>query len=159
MSEMSLLPMFGPQDFPARTSVLREWGRGLGFEAANLDSFTSLLDYLETAVPEFSSSRTFQVCSLATEDGTSESSFAHWPNSGMAWAGACLTAKTSESPSLAEESTLLDVIETQVVPQAYFLSPNAARGMLRRANQMGRPLFPPLRKSLEILSKGRSSRE
>jgi len=136
---------------------LLEWAREQGFEENDLDSFTSLLDYLLKDVPAFSSSRTYQVSSLATEDGTSVSSFAHWPNSGMAWAGACLTAKISESPNRAGASTLLDVIETGEVPQTYFLSPNAAKGMMRRADQMGRTLFPPLRKSLEILAKVRSS--
>jgi hypothetical protein len=44
---------------------------------------------------------------------------------------------------------LSGVIETSKVPEKYFLKANAAKGMLRRANQMGRPLFPPLRQSLE----------
>jgi DNA (cytosine-5)-methyltransferase 1 len=67
--------------------------------------------------------------------------------------GVCLTAGTSESPNHAKESTLLDVIETGEAPQRYFISPNAARGMMRRTDQMGRSLFPPLRKALEILAK------
>ena len=43
------------------------------------------------------------------------------------------------------------------MPERYFLSPNAATGILRRADQMGRNLFPPFRSALEILS-GASSR-
>lgn len=131
-----------------------EWGHVQDFEALNQDSFTSFLDWLQTAAPEFSSSKTFQVSSLPMEEETSESSFKLWPNSGIAWDGVCLTAKTSESPSHAKESSLLDAIETGEVPQKYFLSPNAARGILRRADRMGRQLFPPLRSALEILSKG-----
>lgn len=115
----------------------------------------SLLDYLSKVAPELLSSRTFQASSLATEDETSESSFERWPASGMVWGGACLTAGSLESPSHVRESTLSDVIETGEVPQRYFLSPNAARGMLRRVDRMGRSLFPPLRSALEILAKDR----
>jgi hypothetical protein len=64
----------------------------------------------------------------------------------------CLTAKTSESPNRASASTLSGVIETGKVPDKYFLRASAAQGMLRRANQMGRPLFPHLRRALEILA-------
>lgn len=154
-----LIPMSGSEGFRAKTSQWREWAHAQGFEGPDLDSLTSLLDFLQMSVPEFLSSRMFRACSLATEDGISDSSFERWPTSGMASDGVCLTAGTSESPSRASESTLLDVIETREVPERYFLSPNAAQGMLRRANRMGRPLFPPLRKSLEILSRDHSSSE
>ena len=71
----------------------------------------------------------------------------------MAWRGVCLTAKTSESPSSAVASTLLPCIETQAVPEKYFLSQNAATGILRRVDRMKRNLPPSFRQSLEILSK------
>ena len=35
----------------------------------------------------------------------------------------------------------------------YYLSPNAARGILRRVESQGRNLFPPLKKSLEALAR------
>lgn len=149
---MSLFQMSGREDSRAKTSQLREWGRELGLKGKNLDSFMTLLDFLKEVAPEFSSSRMFQACSLPTEAETSKSLFERWPTSGMAWDGVCLTAATSESPNLAKESMLLAAIETGKVQQRYFLSPNAAKGMLRRANRMGRPLFPPLRRALEILA-------
>ena len=55
----------------------------------------------------------------------------------MASHGVCLTAKTSESPSNAVECTLLPCIETGEVPEKYFLSPNAATGILRRVDRHG----------------------
>jgi hypothetical protein len=152
--QMSLFQMFGQEDSPAKTSRLREWGREQGLKGKNLDCFLNLLAYLKRDIPEFSSSRTFQVSSLATEEEISRSLFARWPASGMAWDGVCLTAGISESPSHVSESTLSGVIETGEAPERYFLSPNAAKGMLRRADRMGRNLFPPLRRALEILSKG-----
>jgi hypothetical protein len=148
--------MFGPEDSPAKMSLWREWGRELGLRGNSLDCFMNLLVFLQTAAPEFSSSKTFRACSLPTEEEISKSLFELWPNSGMVWDGVCLTAKTSESPNRAKESSLWDAIEKGEVPQKYFLSPNAAKGMMRRADRMGRKLFPPLREALEILAKGQS---
>jgi DNA (cytosine-5)-methyltransferase 1 len=71
----------------------------------------------------------------------------------MAWLGVCLTAKTSESPNNAVASTLLPCIETQEVQEKYFLSQNAATGILRRVDRMKRNLPPSFRQSLEMLAK------
>jgi len=149
-------PPSGSEDSLAKMSLWLEWGRGLGLKGSSLDSFTSFLDWLSSAAPELFSSKTCQAFSLPTKDETSKSLFELWPNSGIAWDGVCLTAKTSESPNHASESSLWELIEKGEVPEKYFLSPNAAKGMLRRADRMERELFPPLRKALEILSKGRS---
>ncbi len=144
--------MFGPEGSPAKTSHWQEWGREQGLEGNDLDCFMTLLASLEKYAPELSCSKTLRAFSAHTTEEISASSSGRWPNSGILSAGVCLTAKTSESPNHVSESTLLGVIETSTVPEKYFLKPNAAKGMLRRANQMGRPLFPPLRKSLEMLA-------
>ncbi len=157
--QMSLPLTFGSEDSHAKMSRWRAWGRAQGLKENVLDSFMSMLGSLESACPEWLSSKTFRASSLVMVDETSNSLFTRWPNSGMAWDGVCLTASTSESPNHANESILLDVIETGEVPLRYFLSPNAAVGMMRRADRMGRSLFPPLRKSLEILSKVQSSKD
>lgn len=154
--EPSLFPLSGPEDSPAKTSLWLEWGRDLGLEGSSLDSFTSFLDWLSSTAPELFSSKTCRAFSLPTKDEISRSSFGLWPNSGIVWDGVCLTAKTSESPNRVSESSLWDLIEKGEVPQKYFLSPNAAAGILRRADRMERELFPPLRKALEILSKAQS---
>lgn len=154
--QQSLKLTFGQQVSPARISRLRVWGREAGFEAHSLDSFMTLSDSFESACQEQLSSKTCTAFSLATEDATSQSYSRRWTNSGMAWRGVCLTAKTSESPSNADASTLLPCIEMREVPQKYFLSPNAATGILRRTDRMGRNLPHSFRQSLEILSKGHS---
>lgn len=125
------------------------WAQDLDLKGSDLDSFMTLLASLEKHAPELSSSKTLQVFLAHTADEILERSSGRWPNSGILSAGVCLTAKISESPSRAKESTLLGVIETSTVPEKYFLKPNAAKGMLRRANQMGRPLFLHLRRALE----------
>jgi len=130
----------------------------MGLEGSDLDSFISSLTSLESDYPELLSSKTLRAYSLPMEGEISKSLFERWPASGMAWDGGCLIVDTSESPNHASESILLDVIQTGEVPQRYFLSQNAAVGMLRRANRMGRALFPPLRQALEILSRDQSSK-
>ena len=152
----SLFPTSGSEDSLARTSLWLAWGRDLDLEGSSLDSFTNFLDWLSSAAPELFSSKTCRAFSLPTREEISSSSYGLWPNSGMAWDGVCLTAKTSESPNLVKECSLWDVIEKGEVPQKYFLSPNAAKGILRRADRMERELFPHLRKALEILSKAQS---
>ena len=83
MTQMSQLPMFGPLDSHVKTSRWLEWGQGLGFEGANLDSFMSLCGSLEGAAQELLSSRTCMAFSLATEGETSPSYSRRWMNSGM----------------------------------------------------------------------------
>src|SRR5688500_13685245 len=131
--QQSLFPMSGQGDSHVKTSRWREWGRGQGLKGRALDSFMTLLDYLEKAVPGLLSSKTCRVFSLPTKEETSKPLYERWPTSGIVSDGVCLTVKTSESPNRAVESTLSDVIETGEAPQRYFLSPNAAKGMLRRA--------------------------
>ncbi len=143
---------YGLQDFHAKMSLWRAQGQELGLEGNELDCFMNLLSYLAGIVPEQFFSKTSQVFSIRTKDEILESSFKRWPTSGMAWGGVCLTVDTSEYPSLVNESTLLDAITTQDVPQKYFLSPNAARGILRRVEGQGRKLFPPLLSALKILA-------
>jgi len=152
MQQTYLSVIFGSEASHAKTCLLREWVREKGLEDDSLHSFMNLLDCLHRHAPEFLLSKTCTVSSIPTKDEISKPLFQHWPNSGMLLDGALLTANTSESPSRAEESTLSGVIETGEVPERYFLSPNAAKGMLRRANKMGRNLFPPLKKSLEKLT-------
>ncbi len=142
----------GPEDFHAKMSRLREEARELGLKGRDLASFMTLLDSLANDAPQLFSSKTFTASFIRTKDEISKPSFGLWPNSGILSDGVCLTAKTSESPNLAKESTLSGVIETGEVPDKYFLSPSAAAGMLRRADRQGRNLFPPLRESLEILA-------
>ncbi|GAB4047327.1 hypothetical protein GCM10028810_29780 [Spirosoma litoris] len=150
--QMSLNLMFGVEDSHAKIYRWREQGLAMGLTGNDLDSFTDSLTYLVELYHPLLFSKTYQVYSLQTEDEILESSFKRWPNSGMVWDGVCLTADISESPSHVNESTLLDVIVIQDVPLKYFLSPNAARGILRRVENQGRKLFPPLWKALTLLA-------
>jgi DNA (cytosine-5)-methyltransferase 1 len=143
---------YGSEVSRVKTFLLREWAKEKDLEDQNLNYFMSLLDWLERESPEFLLSKTLRVYSTLMVEETLPFCSTRWPNSGMLLDGVLLTADTSESPSQGKESTLSDVIEIGEVPERYFLSPNAARGILRRANRMGRNLRPHFKKSLEILA-------
>jgi hypothetical protein len=145
--------------FPCQDVSVARMGPRAGLKGKRSGLFFEFARLLERCRPRVFVIENVPGLSLATEGETSKSLFERWPATGIASGGVCLTAGTLESPSRVKESTLSDAIETNEVPDKYFLSPNAARGMLRRTDQMGRKLFPPLRRALEILSAAPSSQE
>ncbi|XZG69053.1 DNA cytosine methyltransferase [Chitinibacteraceae bacterium HSL-7] len=66
-----------------------------------------------------------------------------WQTGGIAYKEWIATATVSSSPVTPVPSQLIDLIEKNV-HQRYFLSGNAAQGILRRVDKLGRHLFPPL---------------
>lgn len=80
-----------------------------------------------------------------------------WPNAGVLWDGAFVANRTPPSLHNPVSSDLLEIIERNRPDHRYFLSANAAEGILRRVDTQERHLFPPLRQALERLS-GRKTR-
>jgi DNA (cytosine-5)-methyltransferase 1 len=74
-----------------------------------------------------------------------------WQKGGIAWNGLYMDCLVSPTPSTIIKSSLLDLIEKDDVSSMYYLSPNAAEGILRRVDNQGRTLFSPLRIALEKL--------
>jgi len=75
-----------------------------------------------------------------------------WPHAGILWKGNFVANRTPPSQYKPGYSNLLHIIERNRPEPRYFLSPNAAEGILRRVDSQGRVLFPPLRQALERLS-------
>jgi DNA (cytosine-5)-methyltransferase 1 len=67
-----------------------------------------------------------------------------WQSGGVAYKEWVATTAVSSSPVTPVPSQLITVIEKKKVHQRYFLSENAAQGILRRVDKLGRHLFPPL---------------
>ena len=66
-----------------------------------------------------------------------------WEDDG-AWRGECLTRNTGESPNVAVESRLSQILEA--TPHGkYCLSAKACQGILRRAERRGKDLPPVLK--------------
>jgi hypothetical protein len=84
--------------------------------------------------------RTSPASCRLTEDGTLEPSSEGWRNSGMGGPTEFLTLSSSEFHSAAVACSLSDILETGDVPQRYYLSATACRGILRRAEKRGKQL-------------------
>lgn len=69
------------------------------------------------------------------------------PETDGAWLGDSLTLNIGESPSVANESLLSQILEVDV-PLKYFLSARACRGILTRASRCGKALPDLLKTAL-----------
>ncbi|WP_418381860.1 DNA cytosine methyltransferase [Adlercreutzia sp.] len=81
-----------------------------------------------------------------------------WGKSGLMWNGQYLIAEHRELPCEPISTNLYEIVEKGATKPRYYLTPNAAEGILRRVDSNNRRLFEPLREGLELLS-GRSSKE
>jgi len=115
------------------------------------DSSSSSPESCESYSPDGSSSRMFQACFLPIKDLISLSSSIRWTNAGMAYRGAFSIASSSESPSVAAECSLSDILVAHAHPK-YSLSPKAAAGILRRAEKRGKDLPASLTVALQALA-------
>ena len=75
-----------------------------------------------------------------TEEGTLVPYSGAWQNSGMGSPTQFWTHSTLEFRSGAVASSLSDILETGDVPQRYYLSATACKGILRRAAKRGKAL-------------------
>jgi DNA (cytosine-5)-methyltransferase 1 len=75
-----------------------------------------------------------------------------WLSGGIAFKDICIDSRVSPSPTIPIESKFVDIINKNKLDIKYFLSPNAAEGILRRVNSQGRKLFKPLADALNRLA-------
>ena len=71
--------------------------------------------------------------------------------------GACLTLNISEFPSGAAACSLSDILEIGAVPQRFYLSAIACKGILRRAENRGKALPALLMRALESVASQKGS--
>jgi DNA (cytosine-5)-methyltransferase 1 len=74
-----------------------------------------------------------------------------WARGGFVWDGKYIECDAFPTPSKIISSSLLKLIEPNQNNSLYYLTPNAAEGILRRVDNQGRTLFAPLRIALEQL--------
>ena len=111
-----------------------------------------LVPLLQSIAPAGWYGRTSPVSCRVTEGGILEPSSGCWGNSGMGSHTEFLTLSTLEFHSDADVCSLSDVLETGDVPQRYFLSAKACRGILRRAEKRGKDLPAALKSALQSVS-------
>lgn len=85
-------------------------------------------------------------------------SFAYrWKGCGVAWGNDIVEGATAPAPSRITRSRFVDLLDSNIPDDRYFLTANAAAGMLRRADAVGRSFFPPMRTALETMVNGTES--
>lgn len=82
-----------------------------------------------------------------------------WGKSGLMWNGRYILAEHRELPCSPIETDLFSIVEKQRTSDRYYLTPNAAEGIIRRVDNNNRHLFPPLRKGLEALATEKDRKE
>ena len=123
-----------------------------GWQTLVATSCLPLVPLLQNIAPAGWYGRTSPASCRATEDGILEPSSGCWGNSGMGSHTEFLTLNTSEFHSAAAVCSLSDALETGDVPQRYFLSATACRGILRRAEKRGKSLPPSLHAALQAVA-------
>lgn len=105
-------------------------------------------DSLQTYVPEFKKV-TWSNINIDEIDFSNDLQTYKWPKAGLAWAGEYIGTAVPPTPSKPISSSMASVVEMEHTDRRYYLTPNAAEGILRRVDNQGRKLFPPLREALE----------
>lgn len=101
--------------------------------------------------PDFSKSA-WSDTSLSEIDFSDSTNEYKWQRGGVVWADRFIECNIHPTPSTIVNSSLLKLIEKEQTNSVYYLSPNAAEGILRRVDGQNRTLFKPLRIALEKLS-------
>ena len=100
-----------------------------------------------------SSSRMLLASCHRTTEGILLPSSEKWRTSGMGALTGFLTLNTSEFHSDGEECLLSDILtEIGDVPQRFYLSQIACRGILRRAKKRNKTIPPSLKAALELVA-------
>lgn len=117
----------------------------------NLDSEDKDVENLLSEFQDFSNVRKQKLSELHfdIEDKTKK---LQWLTGGVAYGDYCYDSKVPDAPSKPKINKLIDVIEKVSIDEKYFISSNAAEGILRRVNSQNRKLFPPLHAALMKLS-------
>lgn len=78
-----------------------------------------------------------------------------WNNGGVMFDGVCHMAPVSPAPKKPIITQIVNLLDSTKPPIRYFLSPNAATGILRRVASQDRQLFEPLTNALHRLAKNK----
>ena len=140
------MSMFSLEEHHANHSVSPDSERDWMIRVAT--SCLPILPLLQSIAPAGWFGRTCQASYPVVEDEILPPYFEGWKSAGMGSHTEFLTLSISEWPKDAAVCSLSDVLETGAVPQRYFLSATACRGILRRADKRGKELPTPLRIAL-----------
>lgn len=118
-------------------------------DISGFDLFGSI-DRFGSHTPELSGKNSKRV-DLPLISGHEDAPKIKWGSGGVMEKGVCLMGPVSQWPLAPVTSQLVEVLDKHRPDGKYFLTPNAAQGILRRVNSQGRKLFEPLAVALERL--------
>jgi hypothetical protein len=157
MSQLTFFAEEPPASHSASQDCERDW------QTRVATSCLPLVPLLQSIAPAGWFGRTSPASCPVTEDGILAPSSGCWANSGMGSPTGFWTLSTSEwnhtlGPSLKDEGvcSLSDILEIGDVPQRYFLSAKACKGILRRAEKRGKELPQALLQALQQVAEGSS---
>lgn len=105
---------------------------------------------IKNYVPEFANVN-WSEQPLSEIDFSNEDIEYKWPYGGIAFDNSYICAKVRTAPHEPIITTLIDYIQQEQVDNQFYISANAAEGIVRRVDRAGRTLFGPLREALELL--------
>lgn len=83
-------------------------------------------------------------------DGAQSGDYSYrWKSGGCARGHDVIEGSASPAPSKIIASKFVDILDTGIPDEKYFITANAAAGIIRRADSVGRTLFQPMRAALE----------
>ena len=141
------MSMFSLEELPANHLVSQDSEKDWTTSVAT--SCLHTLPLLQDIGPGGWFGRTSPASYPLTEDSTLPHYFEGWANAGMGSHTEFLTLSTLEWHSAAAVCSLSDTLETGDLPQRYFLSATACKGILRRAEKRGKVLPAQLKQALE----------
>lgn len=110
------------------------------------------INYAIDRVQDFASKKAVKV-QISSFVGRDDAPKIKWSSGGIMDAGHCVMSPVSASPNKPVKSLFVDALDDVKPSSRYFLSPNAATGILRRVASQERELFGPLDAALRRLSK------
>ena len=134
----------------AVTVPVVEWIAERVYRILKQSSEENELNQLITSYPDFSKS-SWNEMPLSEINFSDATVNCKWQRGGVVWKGKYIECNAYPTPSKIKQSSLLKLIERGQDNPIYFLSPNAAEGILRRVDNQNRSLFKPLRIALEKL--------
>ena len=146
---MSQLTFFAEEP-PAKASASQDSEKDWMIRVAT--SCLPILPLLQSIAPSGWYGKTCPEYCHPTEEEILAPSFTGWGSAGMGSHTEFLTLSISEWPNDAAVCSLSDVLETGEVPQRFFLSATACKGILRRAEKRGKKLPEQLQQAFSVVA-------
>lgn len=110
-----------------------------------------VIEYTKKRVPYFKEKKSITV-KIETFVDRDDAPKIKWNNGGVMFEGLCHMAQVSPAPKKTIHTKVVDLLDSSKPVPRYFLSPNAAAGILRRVKSQDRQLFAPLDIALRRLA-------